>query len=147
MINISFPTSKDIYIEVNGKKLAVVESYKAKASCDSKYIEAFGESEPIGTVSGRIHHTIELSRVYACLENQNNIVNFYDLHNFNLVIVKPDKKIIYSGCEWSSINESAAVNSSILENVTLIAAKRLEVWLWIKLLDLLRFSKEKLDVK
>lgn len=127
MLNISFPTSKDIYLEVNGKKLAVVESYKAKSTCDSQYIEAFGQSEPVGTVTGKIHHTIELSRVYACGENQNNKVNFYDLHNFNLVIVKPDRKIIYSGCEWSGINESASVNSSVLENITLIAAKRMEV--------------------
>ena len=127
MLNITFPTSKDIYLEVNGKKLAVVESYKAKSTGESQYIEAFGQSEPIGTVTGKIHHTIELSRVYACEENQNNKINFFDLHNFNLVIVKPDRKIIYSGCEWSGINESASVNSSVLENVTLIAAKRMEV--------------------
>lgn len=127
MLNITFPTSKDIYLEINGKKLAVVESYKAKSTCDSQYIEAFGQSEPVGTVSGKIHHAIELSRVYACEESPNNKVDFYDLHNFNLVIVKPDRKIIYSGCEWSGINESASVNSSVLENVTLIAAKRMEV--------------------
>lgn len=127
MLNITFPTSKDIYLEVNGKKLAVVESYKAKSTCDSQYIEVFGQIEPIGTISGKIRHTVELSRVYACDENLNNKINFFDLHNFNLVIVKPDKKIIYSGCEWLNINESASVNSSVLENVSLIAAKRLEV--------------------
>lgn len=127
MLNISFPSSKDIYLEVNGKKLAVVESYKAKSTCDSQYIEAFGQSEPVGTVAGKIRHNIQLSRVYACEDNLNNKVNFFDLHNFNLVIVKPDKKIIYSGCEWSEIDESASVNSSVLENVTLIAAKRMEV--------------------
>ncbi len=127
MLNITFPTSKDIYLEVNGKKLAVVESYKAKSTCDSQYVEAFGQSEPVGTVAGKIHHTIELSRVYACEENSINKINFYDLHNFNLVIVKPDRKIIYSGCEWSGINESASINSTVIENVTLIAAKRMEV--------------------
>ncbi len=127
MLNITFPTSKDIYLEVNGKKLAVVESYKAKSTCESKYIEAFGQDEPVGAIAGKIHHTVELSRVYACEENSSNHINFYELHNFNLVIVKPDRKIIYSGCEWSGINESASINSSVLENVTLIATKRMEV--------------------
>ena len=127
MLNITFPTSRDIYLEVNGKKLAVVESYKAKSTCDSQYVEAFGQSEPVGTVAGRIRHTIELSRVYAYEETSNSKVNFYDLHNFNLVIVKPDRKIIYSGCEWSGINESASLNNTVIENVTLIAAKRMEV--------------------
>lgn len=125
MINVMFPTSKDIYIEVNGKKLAVVESYKAKTSCDSKYIEAFGESEPIGTVSGRIRHEIELSRVYVCSSSDN--VNFHELSNFNLVIVKPDKKIIYSGCALSSISEAASINDTILENIKIIATKRIEL--------------------
>lgn len=127
MLNITFPTSKDIYIEVNGKKLAVVESYKAKSTCESQYIEAFGQNEPVGAIPGRIRHTIELSRVYVCEENPNSKVNFYELNNFNLVIVKPDRKIIYSGCEWSGINESASINNTVLENVTLIASKRMEV--------------------
>ncbi len=127
MLNITFPTSRDIYIEINGKKVAVVESYKAKSTCESQYIEAFGQSEPVGTVSGKIRHTVELSRIYACEDNTSNKVNFYNLSNFNLVIVKPDKKIIYSGCEWSGINESASVNSTVIENITLIAAKRMEV--------------------
>ena len=130
MLNITFPTSKDIYIEVNGKKLAVVESYKARSTCESQYIEAFGQKEPVGTASGRVHHTVELSRVYACDNRANSRINFYDLHNFNLVIVKPDKKIIYSGCEWSGINETASINGAVLEDVTLIAAKRMEVSIW-----------------
>lgn len=125
MINVNFPTSKDIYIEVNGKKLAVVESYKAKSTCNGKYIEAFGESEPIGTISGTVRHSIELSRVYFC-SNVDNI-NFYELNDFNLVIVKPDKKIIYSGCKWIGISENALLNDTIIENVSIIASKRLEI--------------------
>lgn len=127
MLNITFPTSKDIYIEVNGKKLAVVESYKAKSTCESQYIEAFGQTEPVGTVSGRVRHVVELSRVYACEENSSGKVNFYELSNFNLVIVKPDRKIIYSGCEWSGITETASLNNTVIESITLIASKRMEV--------------------
>ena len=125
MINVNFPTSKDIYIEVNGKKLAVVESYKAKSTCNGKYIEAFGETEPIGTVSGSVRHYIELSRVYFYPSVDN--INFYELNDFNLVIVKPDKKIIYSGCKWVGISETASLNDAILESISIIAAKRLEI--------------------
>lgn len=127
MVKIVFPTSQDIYIEVNGKKLAVVESYKAKSTQESRFIEAFGESEPVGTVLGRIKHNIELSRVYSFNDFEGNNINFYDLHNFNLVIVKPDRKIIYSGCEWSDIGESASLNNAVLENIQIIAAKRMEI--------------------
>ena len=39
-----FPTSADIYLELDGRKIAVVQSYRAKAAKSSKNLEAFGES-------------------------------------------------------------------------------------------------------
>ena len=40
-----FPTSSDIYLEVDGKKVAVVQSYTAKSSRTSQTVEAFGEDD------------------------------------------------------------------------------------------------------
>ncbi|MDQ5983844.1 MAG: hypothetical protein RUMPE_00873 [Eubacteriales bacterium SKADARSKE-1] len=127
MVNITFPTSKDIYIEVNGKKLAAVESYEAKTTRKENYIESFGESEPVCVIPGKIRHTIELSKVYICESVANDNINFYELTNFNLVIVKPDKKIIYSGCEWLNLSESTKLNEKVFENAIIVAIKRLEV--------------------
>ena len=39
---ISIPTSENIYIEVNGQKVAAAQSYRVKSSRESRYIEAFG---------------------------------------------------------------------------------------------------------
>ena len=39
-----FPTSSDIYLELDGKKVAVVQSYSVKATKSSQSVEAFGES-------------------------------------------------------------------------------------------------------
>ena len=47
-----FPTSSDIYLELEGRKVAVVQSYTAKASKSSRAVEAFGESEPVATIAG-----------------------------------------------------------------------------------------------
>ena len=99
MALVSIPTSADIYIEV-GTKVAAAQNYRVKSSRQSRYVEAFGSSEPVGTVGGRVQHWIELSRVCLC---QAQGVDFYELSGFNLVIVQPDCKIIYSGCEWSDI--------------------------------------------
>ncbi len=48
-----FSTSSDIYLEVNGVKAAVVQSYTARASKTSRAVEAFGEEEPVATVPGQ----------------------------------------------------------------------------------------------
>ena len=125
MASYVLPTSRDIYLEVNGKKLAIVESYKASAAKESKSIEAFGEAEPVATIGGRVKYQIELSRVYATKEALGDGIDFYELSGFNLVIVKPDCRICYSGCEWSDINEAANLNDTVLESLRIVAAKRL----------------------
>lgn len=54
-------------------------------------------------------------------------IDFFALANFSLVICEPDRKVIYSGCQWSSIQEEGKVGSMVAEKVTLIATSRIEV--------------------
>ena len=121
-----FPTSSDIYLELEGKKVAVVQSYTAKASKSSKSVEAFGESEPVATIAGQKKYVLELTRLYATDDAISDGINFYDLADFSLVICKPDRKVIYSGCEWSAIAEEGELNAMVAEKITITAAKRLE---------------------
>lgn len=123
----TFPTSNDIYIEVNGKKLAVAQSYRAQTARESRYVEAFGHAEPVGTVGGRQKHILELSRVSVSNAALGDGIDFYSLSGFNVVIVKPESKIIYSGCEWAQIEENASLGNVVLESVSIVAAKRMEL--------------------
>ena len=121
-----FPTSSDIYLELDGKKVAVVQSYTAKANKSSVNVEAFGESEPVATIAGQRTYTLELTRLYATDDAVSDGINFYDLADFSLVICKPDRKIIYSGCEWSNIQEEGQLNAMVAEKITVVATKRIE---------------------
>ena len=121
-----FPTSSDIYLEVDGTRVAVVQSYSAKASKTSSAVEAFGESEPVATVPGQTSHVLELTRLYATDEAIRDGLNFHDLEDFSLVICKPDRKIIYSGCQWSAIGETGALGAMVVEKITIMAARRIE---------------------
>ena len=118
-----FPTSSDIYLEVDGVRVAVVQSYAAKTTKSSSAVEAFGELEPVATVPGQAAHVIELSRLYATDQAVRDGIDFYAMEDFSLVICKPDRKIIYSGCQWSAIQESASIGSMVLEKVTLVASQ------------------------
>ena len=121
-----FPTSSDIYLEVDGVKVAVVQSYSAKASKTSSAVEAFGESEPVATVPGQTSHVLELTRLYATDEAIRDGIDFYGLSGFSLVICKPDRKIIYSDCQRSSISEAGTLGAMVVEKVTIVASKRIE---------------------
>ena len=122
-----FPTSSDIYLEVNGKKVAVVQSYSVRSTRSSSVVEAFGEDQPVATVQGPAQHVIELTRLYATDQAIADGLNFHDLSGFSLVICKPDRKIIYSDCQWSAIQETGTLGAMVLEKVTVAAAKRIEV--------------------
>ena len=121
-----FPTSSDIYLELDGKKVAVVQGYTAKAKKTSRSVEAFGESEPVATIAGQRTYTLQLTRLYATDDAVSDGINFYDLSDFSLVICKPDRKVIYSGCEWSAIEEEGQLNAMVAEKVTVVASKRIE---------------------
>mgnify|MGYP000511955098 CR=1 FL=1 len=127
MENGNFPTSRDIYLEVNGRKLAVVEGYKAHSARESHYVEAFGSAEPVGTVPGKTKHFVELSRVYACEGALDDGVSFFELSGFNLVIVKPD-----AGLSIPAVNGMRSANppgstTRFWRGVSLIASHRMEL--------------------
>ena len=88
--------------------------------------EAFGEEEPVATVPGQITHVLELTRLYATDEAIRDGIDFYSLSDFSLVICKPDRKVIYSDCQWSGIQETGTLGDMVLEKVTIVAGKRLE---------------------
>ena len=115
MANMTIPTSRDIYLELNGRKLAVVQGYNARAVRTSREIEAFGESEPL-----------ELSRLYATDEAIGDGVSFYELDDFSVVVCRPGKRIIYSHCRWSNIEELGKLGEPVAEKVTVISCKRME---------------------
>ena len=121
-----FPTSSDIYLEVDGQKVAVVQSYTAKSTTTSRTVEAFGEDQPVATIPGQRNHVVELTRLYATDEAIRDGIDFHDLEDFSLVICKPDRKVIYSGCQWSAIGETGTLGDMVVEKVTVVAAKRIE---------------------
>lgn len=122
-----FPTSSDIYIEAEGKKIAVVQSYRTVTKRQEHVIEAFGEREPVACVTAGKSYRIELTRLYATDEAITDGISFYDMEDFSLVIVKPDRRIVYSGCRWSEIAEDGRLSETVAEKVSIIAAARTEM--------------------
>jgi hypothetical protein len=121
-----FPTSKDIFFELNGQKVAVVQSYNTSYSKEEREVDAFGQEDPVGYTPGKKQYTMRISKAYIFETAIADGINFYSLDNFEFVIVKPDKRIIYSGCSITTIDEEGALNDIIAENISIRASKRRE---------------------
>lgn len=123
----SIPTSKDIYIEVDGRKLAMVQGCTVKTTRTARAVEAFGSDVPVAVIGGRTTHVLELKKVIPLNEDNGSAVDFHQLSSFNVMIVKPDKRIVFSGCEWSGIGENMALNAPCIETVQVTASKRMVI--------------------
>ena len=121
-----FPTSSDIWLELNGKKVAVVQSYRCVTTRESATVEAFGEDERVAAVQGPQRREIERPRLYATDEAIADNLSFHDLRDFSLVICKPDRRVIYSGCQWSGIQEEGKLREMVVEKLSLVARHRME---------------------
>lgn len=120
------PTTSDIYLEINGKRVAVVQSYQVRAERSAKPILAFGQEEPVATIRGAAKYTLELTRIYATDAAIRDGLDFYALTDFNLVVRKPDRSVIFTGCQWAQLEEGAEVGGTVLERVTVTASHRME---------------------
>lgn len=121
-------TSDDIFFELNGKKVAGVESYSTKYTNDVKTVDAFGQDTPIGFTIGSKKHVIDISRVYLEDTAIDDGINFYNLSDFdfNFVIVKGGKRIIYKNCVISDISEDGSLKDKVAEKISLMALDRSE---------------------
>ena len=78
------PTTADIYLEVDGVRVAVVQSYRAVTTRQSRAVEAFGQEEPVTTIRGASKYTLELSRLYATDDAIRDGIDFSELDGFSL---------------------------------------------------------------
>ena len=80
----------------------------------------------MATLDGQRKYTLELTRLYATDEAISDGIDFYGLKDFSLAICKPDRKVIYRGCEWSSIREDGELDAMVAEKITVTASHRIE---------------------
>lgn len=121
-----FPTSKNVTFELDGRKVAIVQSYNTSYNKEDREVDAFGEEESVGYSSGKKKYTIRISKAYIDEKALQDGINFYSIDNFDFVIVKPDRRIVYTGCSITGIEEEGSLNDIIAENINIRATHRRE---------------------
>lgn len=121
---VKITTSDDIYFEVGGRRVAGVESYSTKYTNDVKMVDAFGQSNPIGYTLGGKKYTIDISRAYLEDTAIADGIDFYDLFDFNFVVIKNGTRTVYKNCIISDISEDGSLKDKVVEKVSLMALDR-----------------------
>lgn len=110
--------NSDIYIEMNGKRIAEVQNYTAGPNIKGQF---------------------DITLTYPCFTDEavQDDIHLYDLNDFSLIICKPNqnKKIVYSGCEWSNIKEIGTPSNMAAIFIYAVAKYRKEYNLSMKIKD------------
>lgn len=119
-------TSNDIYLSINGQRIAGVQSYSTKMTNETKFVDAFGHSTPIGYTIGKKNYSIDLNRVFLEDTAIADGIDFYSLadNDFQLVIDRDGKITTYTSCIVSDISEDGNLNDSVQEKMTINALER-----------------------
>lgn len=127
-VGVKVTTSDDIFLELEGVRIAGVQSYNTRYTNDVKLHDAFGQPIPVGYSLGSRKHTLDLSRIYLEDTAIADGINFYTLSNFdwNLVIVKNGKRIVYKSCVITEIAEDGSLKDKVAEKVSVMAIDRVE---------------------
>lgn len=125
-MSVQFPTSQDITFELDGTLVAIVQSYSTSYNREDNEVDAFGESEAVGYTPGKKRYTINISKAYIHDDALKDGINFYNLESFDFVIVKPDRRVVYTGCSITNINEEGSLNDIVAENINIRATSRRE---------------------
>lgn len=119
-------TSDDIFFEVDGKRIAGVESYSTKYTNDVKLHDAFGQSTSIGYTLGSKKYQIDISRAYLEDTAITDGIDFYAMTDldWNLVIVKNGKRVVYKSCVISEISDDGNLKDRVVEKIAVMALDR-----------------------
>lgn len=127
-VGVKILTSNDIFIEINGTRVAGVQSYDTKYTNDVKLVDAFGQATSIGFTTGKKKYTVNLSRVYLEDTAIDDGIDMYNLsdYGFNLVVIKNGERIVYKDCIISDVSENGALNDKVTEKMSIIALNRVK---------------------
>lgn len=125
-MGVAITTSNDIFIEVNGNRIAGVQSYSTRYTNDVKPVDAFGQATPIGYTLGKKSYSLDLTKVYLEDTAIADGIDFYTLSDgdFDVVIIKNGKRTVFKNCIVSSISEDGNLNDKVQEKMSITALNR-----------------------
>lgn len=125
-MGVAITTSNDIFLELNGVRIAGVQSYSTKYTNDVKTVDAFGQDVPIGYTRGKKAYSLDLTKVYLEDTAIADGIDFYSLSDgdFDLVVIKNGKRVVYKSCIVASISEDGTLNDKVQEKMSLTALNR-----------------------
>lgn len=122
-MQVLLPKKQQIWVELNGERLATAQSLKCTSVKNRKAVYAFGQAEPVAWLERPTVYRVELSRIVGTGKTAQTAL--HGLSGFHLVTVQDGVPVVYTGCEWEEMEEAQSTAEPIwMERAVLLAAQR-----------------------
>lgn len=119
------PQKQQVWIELNGKRLATAQSLKCTSVRNRKAVFAFGEAEPVAWLERPSTYRLELKQLSISVPGMLR-TSLHELTDFRLVTMQDGKQVLYTGCEWAELEEQNEPESLVpIEHAVIVAARRI----------------------
>ena len=123
---------KDVYLEINGEKIAAIQNYSVNVLQDLHHVKSFCQKRPVQTLKYSNVFKVTLSKLK--LVNAVDLVDFFELEDFNLSIVSPEYRLMFDHCYWTSMSElivksgtNSCSESNIIESLDVFATTKIKL--------------------
>ena len=110
---------REVYLEADGKRAAVADSYTVKCVQQSRTVSAWGEQDAVSTTPGRISYELTVRNV-----RPENGADLCALSGFCLIAAGNGGRVVYSGCRWKNITAEGGAGNTPRRSMELVAAAR-----------------------
>ncbi|WRS26858.1 hypothetical protein U6B65_11025 [Oscillospiraceae bacterium MB08-C2-2] len=114
-------SGEEITLRAGGLVMAAVQSYSCKISREPMIVWAYGEEQPAKIGCGPKTYTLELHRL-RLNPGFSDGVDFSGLSDFQVEVRRPGKTLLYEGCCWKELTETAGLEGGLAEKIVVLAA-------------------------
>ncbi|MBW7572717.1 hypothetical protein [Caproiciproducens faecalis] len=110
---------REVYLEADGERVAVADSYTVKCVQQSRTVSAWGEQDAVSTAPGRISYELTVQNVRS-----QSGTDLCALSGFSLIAAGSAGRVVYSGCRWKNITAEGGAGNTPRQSMELVAAAR-----------------------
>ena len=113
--------TQEYWVEINEQPVGILQGFTEHLQREIKVHHGCGSAEPTALQGGAESYGLQLRHLRT---EESETEDFWNLHQFSLTLISPERRICYSGCEVQELRLQADEKGSFVEEMSLVACGR-----------------------
>ena len=120
--------NQEAVLMVEGHRIPMVEKVVLRSRREWKPVEGYGSVQPSEHRFGRVSHEIEFHRARIATNRGFELLDVFDLSDFEVTLERDGITAVFSGCNWIEVEECLSEKDRLIQKAVLVAKERRSRW-------------------